>query len=120
MPKSEIERLIDQIYLFIVKTKGFLHVVENNKLFNNLTKRLSDLLNELNFLYEQLLENENDKKRIEILSVAANVLEQMHDIFMNFHPNDKLIINEKADLQIETSFIKKDILKLLEKSQLKK
>ena len=109
-----VEQMENKIYLYIIKSFGFLHTLKKKNLLNGLTDQLSMRLGQLNELYNQAIETTDKNEKNILLHKTLNLLDTIHEIYMNMHlPDESGVLFERADLQVETSFLARDIKKLL-------
>ena len=113
---SAIEQIESKIFVFTITVSSFLNVIEDDDLHNSFTKELQVYNLRMKELYDALISHEEINPKVPILQQIADLLVKMHDIFMNLHYTDSLLVNEKADLQVESTFLKDEIQEFLQQN----
>ncbi len=113
---SEIEQIEGKIFVFTINIESFLKVLAADNLNNSLTEQLENYNTQLKELYEKLTFVDTIDGKQPFLQQIIDILNHMHEIFMNLHYDDALLINEKADLQVESTFMKDEIQEFLQKN----
>ena len=118
---TQIKKYLEErIYFFSINVVSFLKTIEKIGYKNNQTKevpQLSELTTnlsqntlQLNSLFFDILDNKVNISEIEkCLSLSENCLKTLQKIDID----DKVIINEQADLQIDMSGIIKKLKKII-------
>ena len=96
----------------------------SDKLKPDDTTKLNELLNNFENILEKFENTDFDaldkKQKRQLINELLDLVSRLHDFFYNHHPEPKEIIQikEKANLQVEASFFKDKILKILKNTLL--
>ncbi len=110
---DELIRLEEKIYAYIISTISFLKTLKNKGLSNDQTEYLALLIARLNELYGKSTDIEEYDRRVDLWRPALDIFRQIHDLYMQMHYSDFELVNEKADLQIETSIINEKLSNII-------
>ena len=110
MDKQIKNYLEERIYFFSINVVSFLKTIGKKGYKNNLTSELSQNTLQLNSLFFDILDN---KANISDIKKCLSLSENCHKILQKIKIDDKVIINEQADLQIDMSRIIKNLKKII-------
>ncbi len=103
---DELVRIEEKIFAYVINTISFLKTLKKRGLSNDQTEKLAEMVAILNNFYGKSAEINIPYQRVELWKPALQVFEAIHGLLMNMHYQDYDLVNEKADLQIETSILR--------------
>jgi hypothetical protein len=102
-------------YIFSINSVSFVKSMQKAGLQNEMTILLMKQSSQVSLKILDAYDIENEIEVNKLIIESLELLKSCHFLLQNIRVNDdKLLLNEKADLQIEASFLVKDIVKYLE------
>lgn len=102
-------------YIFSINAISFVKSMQKAGLQNEKTILLMKLAAQVNSKISDAYDLENEELIKKVIAETLDLAKKCHEILMNLRAgNDKLLLKEKADLQIETSFLVKDFEEFLQ------
>ncbi len=99
--------LEQQIYFFAINVVSFSKTLQKKD--KNLNPEVVKIAAELNSTFMDILDFEDEAQIGEGLKKCKQLAEKTHKIFIDFDCDEKNLMNEKANLQIENSLILKKL-----------
>ncbi len=112
---DELVRIEQKIFIYLINTASFLKTIKNKGLSNEQTDELSAKIAQLNDLYDKSAQLAQGMDKIELWRPAVQVLDKIHDLLINMHYQDRDLINEKADLQVEATSLKENLTQYIQR-----
>jgi len=112
---NDLISLEEKIFIFIINTISFLRTLKKRSITNEKTHEIASLIKVLNDIYAKSIEIKDYNERIKSWRLGLEALKRLHTLFMDLHFVDYELINEKADLQIETSLLKDNLTNIIYK-----
>ncbi len=103
---DELIHIEEKIFAFVINTISFLKTLKKRGLSDEQSGQLAEMVAVLNNLYGKSADLNLLYQRVDLWKAALPVFDRIHHLLMDMHYQDFDLVNEKADLQIETTVLK--------------